>query len=71
MVVLQAIANLNENIKEKFVTCFILQNALLGETNKFGIAALRCNFNTQSLISTESSINAIWYIIDYITKESM
>ena len=68
---LQAIANLNENIKEKFVNCFILQNALLGESNKCGIAALGCNFNTQPLISTESSLNAIWYIIDYITKESM
>jgi len=47
------------------------QNALLGESNLAVAAALGCNFNAQPLASTESAARAMFYILDYVTKDSL
>ena len=54
-----------------FVDYLSTHNSILGESNAVGAAALGCNLNTQPLVSTESAFRAIFYIIDYVTKDSM
>ena len=55
----------------RFLDYLSLQNALLGESNEPISAGVGCNFNAQALISQESSMAAIFYLIDYVTKDSM
>jgi hypothetical protein len=69
--VLEGLQSLSPEMLINFIDYFTQQNALLGESNPAAAAALGCNFNAQALISTESSMNAIFYLIEYVTKDSM
>jgi hypothetical protein len=54
-----------------FLDYLSLQNALIGETNLPISAYVGSNFNAQPLVSQEAAMAAIFYIIDYVTKDSM
>ena len=54
-----------------FLDYLSMQNALIGESNRFISAAVGSTFNLQTLTSTESALCAIFYLIDYVTKELM
>ena len=54
-----------------FLDYLSLQNSLIGETNLAISASVGSNFNAQPLVSQEAAMAAIFYIIDYITKDSM
>ena len=47
------------------------QNSLLGESNNIVLALLGCSFNSQPLTSTEAALSAVFYIIDYMSKDAM
>ena len=68
---IEAIRAIPEPRRTQLLHYLSMQNGLLGESNRVGIAALGCNFNAQPLISTESAFRAIFYIIDYVTKDSL
>jgi hypothetical protein len=68
--VIAAIRQLPEEQRRDFVDYLSLQNGLLGESNLAVSAALGCNFNAQPLVSTESALRAMFYILDYVTKDS-
>jgi hypothetical protein len=46
-------------------------NSLLSESNNIVNAMLGCSFNCQPLTSHEAALAAVFYIIDYMTKDSM
>lgn len=45
------------------------QNMLLSDSNPVLAAAAGCSTNVQLLVSREEAVQAIWYIIEYMTKE--
>ena len=44
---------------------------MLGESNKIVSAAIGCSFNLQGLWSHESCITVIYYLIDYLLKDTL
>ena len=54
-----------------FLDYLSLQNTLLGETNLPISASVGSCFNSQALTSQEAAMAAIFYLIDYVTKDSM
>ena len=66
-----AIRALPVDFRTHIVDYLSTHNSILGESNAVGAAALGCNLNAQPLVSTESAFRAIFYIIDYVTKDSM
>jgi hypothetical protein len=65
-----AILRLTEN-RNAFIEYLSQQNALLGESNNIVLALLGSNFNCQPLLSVEAALCAVFYIIKYISKDSM
>ena len=64
------IFNSNERLLH-FLDYLSLQNTLLGETNLPIAASVGSCFNSQALTSQEAAMAAIFYLIDYVTKDSM
>ena len=46
-------------------------NTLIGETSPLISAALGCNINSQTLVSTQASLLAMFYLVGYMTKDTM
>ena len=71
--ILSAIRDITRNDANliKFLDYLSLQNALMGESSLAISAIIGCNFNSQPLVSTKASLSSIFYIIDYVTKDSM
>ena len=68
--IVEAINSMTVPQRVGFLDYLSTQNALLGESNHIISAVLGCNVNTQPLTSTVSSLACIWYIIDYMCKDS-
>ena len=68
--VMAEILGMNLDRREDFLDYLSLQNSLLGESCPVLAACLGCSVNCQPLVSTESAMAAIFYIIDYVTKDS-
>jgi len=67
--IIEAIAALPEPVQVALLLHLTEQNMLLSETSPILAAAAGCSTNAQLLISREEAVQAIWYIIDYMTKE--
>ena len=65
------IQSLPIDVRTDFADYFSQLNALLGETNLPASAALGCSVNTQSLVSKESALHAMFYIVPYIMGDMM
>ena len=66
------ILNLTDSVQRvAFVDYASQANALIGESNEVVAAAIGCNFNAQAIVSTESAMNAIFYLCEYMLKDGM
>lgn len=66
------ILNLTNSVQRvAFVDYASQANALIGESNEVVAAAIGCNFNAQAIVSTESAMNAIFYLCEYMLKDGM
>ena len=69
--VYQALDNLPREQRLDFVDYFMQQNDLLSETLPVLSAALGCAVNAQALVSAESSMNTLFYLVGYLLKDTM
>jgi hypothetical protein len=69
--ILLEIEKLSKEEKVNFIDYFSTLNSQLGESNTAVIAAIGSSFNAQPLTSTTSALCAIFYIIDYMTKDTL
>lgn len=65
--ILTAFAALPPGRLVPFLDYYTTQNSLVGETHPAIIAAVGCSFNAQPLVSTEAAMNAIFYLLDYVS----
>ena len=66
-----AIKSLTPDQQVNFADYYSQLNALLGETNLPASAAMGWSVNTQLLISTESALHAMFYIVTYIIGDML
>jgi hypothetical protein len=68
---INAIRTLSPEDQMHFADYFSQLNALLSVTNQPMAAALGCSLNTQPLVTTESAMHAMFYIVSYIDKDTL
>ena len=66
-----AVRALPPDTRVSFLDYLSMKNSLLGESNPILAAMTASNVNVQPLISTEAALQAIFYLIKYMTKDSM
>jgi hypothetical protein len=54
-----------------FIDYLSQQNSLLGETNAIAMAIMGMSLNIQPMFSIESAMQAMFYVIDYLTKDTL